>query len=94
MAHGRSLRWHPVSPSKAEGADLSRPAEAPTPGEIIPESWVTSSRNGGRDHLGMADGIIPERRAASLRNRQAGASFWEPLIARPVRGPRPPEFLG
>jgi hypothetical protein len=38
---------------KAEEADLSRPAEAPDPGEIIPEWWATSSRNGGRDHLGI-----------------------------------------
>jgi hypothetical protein len=29
-------------------------------GEIISEWWATSSRNGGRDHLGMAGGITPE----------------------------------
>src|SRR4051812_9938333 len=51
---------------KTEGADLSRPAEAPDPG-------ARSSRNGGRHHLGTVGeiipesvgGIIPERRAAS-----------------------------
>ena len=45
-----------VSPSKAEGADLSRPAEVPDPGEIIPEmvgdiiseSWAASCRNDGQ----------------------------------------------
>jgi hypothetical protein len=66
VAHGRSLCWHPVSPSKVEGADLSRPAEAPDP-------RAKSSRNGGRHHLGTVGeiisesvgGIIPERRAAS-----------------------------
>jgi hypothetical protein len=32
----------------------SRPAEAlAIPGEIIPEWWTTSSRNGGRNYLGM-----------------------------------------
>src|SRR4249919_2930578 len=37
-----------------KGEDLSRPAEAPAiPGEIIPEWWATSSRNGGRNYLGM-----------------------------------------
>jgi hypothetical protein len=52
---------------KAEGADLSRPAEAPDP-------RAKSSRNGGRHYLGTAGeiisesvgGIIPEQRAASL----------------------------
>ena len=38
----------------AKGEDLSRPAEAPAiPGDIIPERWATSSRNGGRHYLGM-----------------------------------------
>jgi hypothetical protein len=67
LAHGRSLCWHPVlSFGKPEGADLSRPAEAPDP-------RAASSRNSGRHHLGTAGeiisesvgGIIPERRAAS-----------------------------
>jgi hypothetical protein len=33
---------------KAEGADLSQPAEHRAPGEIIPEWWAASSRNRGR----------------------------------------------
>ena len=45
-------------PSKAKGADLSRPAEAPDPGrdhsemvgDIIAERWARSSRNDGRLH--------------------------------------------
>src|SRR5262245_47830599 len=51
------------SPSKAEGADLSRPAEAPDPGEIIPESWATSSRNDGRHHVGTTGSFPPESAA-------------------------------
>src|SRR5436190_11338349 len=55
LAHDRSLCWHPVSPlDEPKERDLSRSAEAPaTPGEIIPEWWATSSRNGGRNYLGM-----------------------------------------
>ena len=30
------------------------------PGDIIPEWWATSSRNGGRHHLGTVGGIISE----------------------------------
>src|SRR5882672_3150907 len=48
-------------PWTAKGADLSRPAEAPT-------TRAKSSRNGGRDHLGMVGGIISEWRATSFRN--------------------------
>jgi hypothetical protein len=32
----------------------------PPPGEIIPERWATSSRNGGRDHPGILGGFLPE----------------------------------
>src|SRR5882672_340078 len=42
----------------AKGADLSRPAEAPT-------TRAKSSRNGGRNYLGMAGDIIPESWATS-----------------------------
>ncbi|MCG2631080.1 hypothetical protein L6654_31070, partial [Bradyrhizobium sp. WYCCWR 13023] len=28
-----------------------------TPGDIIPEWWATSNRNGGRDHSGMVGDI-------------------------------------
>src|SRR5437667_6214894 len=60
----RSLLW------TAKGADLSRPAEAPDPpGEVIPEWWATSSRNGGRDHLGMGGRHHPGMRGGFLRNR-------------------------
>ena len=38
LAHGRSLCWHSVpSFGRAKGTDLSRPAEAPTRGRVIPE---------------------------------------------------------
>jgi hypothetical protein len=53
----------------AEPLRPSRSAEAPGPGEIIPEWCAKSSRNGGRDHLGMMGDIIPESRAASSRNQ-------------------------
>jgi hypothetical protein len=41
----------PFGPSfgRAKGADLSRSAKVPDPGEIIPEWWATSSRNDGRN---------------------------------------------
>jgi hypothetical protein len=62
LAHDCSLCWHPVSPlEQPKERDLSRPAEAPaTPGEIIPEWWATSSRNGGRRHPGIVGGLLPE----------------------------------
>src|SRR5436309_14909026 len=64
----RSLLW------TAKGADLSRPAEAPDPpGEIIPEWWATSSRNGGRDHLGIGGRHHPGMRGGFTRNRQSSA---------------------
>jgi hypothetical protein len=31
-----------------------------TPGDIIPECWARSSRNGGRDQIGTVGEIIPE----------------------------------
>ena len=31
---------------EAKGADLTRPAEAPAPGEVISERWAELSRNG------------------------------------------------
>jgi len=30
------------------------------PGEIAPESWAASDRNGGRDHLGTVGDFSPE----------------------------------
>src|ERR1700730_4209953 len=68
-----SLLASGLSFATAKGADLSRPAEAPaTPGEINPEWWATSSRNGGRDHRGIVGDIIPESWAACSRNQQSG----------------------
>src|SRR5215471_12254767 len=51
VAHSHPLCWHPVSPSKVKGADLSRPAEAPAP-------RAKSSRNGGRHHSGIMGGFV------------------------------------
>src|SRR5438046_5278986 len=42
------------------------------PGEIIPEWWATSSRNGGRDHLGIGGRHHPGMRGGFTRNRQLG----------------------
>src|SRR6266496_2461531 len=39
------------------------------PGEIIPEWWATSSRNGGRDHLGIGGRHHPGMRGGFTRNR-------------------------
>jgi hypothetical protein len=80
LAHGRSLCCHPVPPLEAKGADLSRPTEAPNPGEIIPEWWATSSQNGGQHHLGMVGGIIPESAANQhLVTRHVPFSDHRPL---------------
>jgi hypothetical protein len=56
-------------------AGLSAPLLLPMFGmmlsdEIIPEWWATSSRNGGRDHLEMMGGIIPESKAVCSQNPQ------------------------
>src|SRR5207249_9187575 len=62
---------------KAEGADLSRPVEAPDPtGEIIPEWWATSSRNDGRDHLGIGGRHHPGTTGGFIRNRQTEMDEW------------------
>jgi hypothetical protein len=75
VAHARSLCWHPVSPSESR---RSRPKSAsrgaPTPrrdhpgmvGDIISESWATSSRNRGRDHPGIAGAFLPESAVVGL----------------------------
>jgi hypothetical protein len=61
---------------KSKGADLSRPAEAPPPpGEIIPEWWATSSRNGGRDHLGIGGRLHPGMVGGFTRNPHPSGSF-------------------
>src|ERR687887_353278 len=39
------------------------------PGEIIPEWWATSSRNGGRDHLGIGGRHHPGTTGSFTRNR-------------------------
>jgi len=66
----------------ADPADLSRPAEAPT-------TRAKSSRNGGRDHLGMVGGIISEWRATSFRNhgrhRPESASYSGEAITGAIR---------
>jgi hypothetical protein len=48
--------------AKPKGGTVSEPEEASSP-------RATSSRNGGRDHLGMAGEIKSERWARSFRNR-------------------------
>src|SRR5262249_28509870 len=67
---------------KAEGADLSRPAETPAP-------RARSSRNGGRDHLGKVGELISEWRAASPRNQHhvvgPGLTAGENDVGMPVQ---------
>jgi hypothetical protein len=63
----------------AKREDLSRPAEAPAiPGDIIPEWWATSSRNGGRHYLGMGgrhhSGIMGGTSEPLKSGRSAGFS--------------------
>src|SRR5262249_16829169 len=51
------------------------------PGEIIPESWATSSRNGGRDHLGIGGRLHPGITGGFTRNRQTS----NPAVRRALR---------
>ena len=71
LAHGRSLCWHPLPPldSQRSGPESASTGTRP-PGEIIPEWWATSSRNGGRDHLGMRGRHHPGIMGAFTRNQQ------------------------
>src|SRR5215471_2790910 len=69
-------------PLEAKGTDLSRAGRGTShPGEIIPDWWATSSRNSGRNYLGMAGGIIPESWAASTgigtSARVKGKTWWQ-----------------
>ncbi len=59
-AHRKPLRRHPGSPfAKPKGTTYGSQKRPRHPGDIIPEAWATSSRNGwatsnrngGRDHL-------------------------------------------
>src|SRR6266446_5086098 len=68
-------------PWTAKGADLSRPAEAPT-------TRAKSSRNGGRDHLGMVGGIISEWRATSFRNHGRHRPESAPIV-RAIQAAKP-----
>src|SRR5712671_1630390 len=63
-AHGASQASPSASRSpfaKPKGGTVSEPEEAASP-------RATSSRNGGRDHLGMVGDIKSERWARSFRN--------------------------
>src|SRR5213593_2446574 len=85
LAHGRSLCWHPVPPldSQRSGPE-SASRGTPPPGEVIPEWWATSSRNGGRDHLGIGGRHHPGMRGGFTRNRHntyRKLIFW-PTFAR------------
>jgi hypothetical protein len=70
LAHGRPLCWHPVPPSESRrsGPESASRGTRP-PGEIIPEWWATSSRNGGRDHLGIGGRHHPGTTGGFSRNR-------------------------
>jgi YVTN family beta-propeller protein len=49
-----------------EGGTVSEPEKASSPpGDIIPEWWARSSRNGGRDQIGTVGEVIPEWWATS-----------------------------
>src|SRR6516164_5414795 len=52
--------------AKAEGADAKRASrDAAYPGDIIPEWRAKSSRNAGRNQIGLVGDIIPDSRATS-----------------------------
>jgi hypothetical protein len=64
-------------------------------GEIISEWWATSSRNGGRDHLGMAGGITPESAFLSEDIGSAlkgGAKVCQRQLVSEVLGPLVTQF--
>jgi hypothetical protein len=63
--------------------DLLRRQRHPTLREIIPEWWATSSRNSGRNYLGMAGDFIPKSWATSIRIRKRCAGM-------PIAAPRWP----
>jgi hypothetical protein len=60
----------PPSESRRSGPE-SASRGTPPPGEIIPEWWATSSRNGGRDHLGIRGRHHLGTTGGFIRNRQA-----------------------
>ena len=62
LAHGRSLCWHSVPPldSQESGPELASRGTR-HPGEIIPEQWARSSRNGGRNYPGTVGDIARNR---------------------------------
>ena len=66
LAHRCPLCWHPLPPAKAKGADPNRASRgAAYLGDIIPECRAKSSRNAGRDQIGMVGDIIVDSRATS-----------------------------
>jgi len=69
VAHRDPLCWHrPLLRQKPSERTLSGPAEAPL-------NRASSSRNNGRNHLGMGSDFIPQSRATSV-----GISRWRPAI--------------
>jgi hypothetical protein len=66
MAHRCPLCWHPVPLGKSQSADRKQPAEASF---RPPPVRATSSRNGGRNHLGTASDIKSDWRATLSRIR-------------------------
>jgi hypothetical protein len=70
VTHGRSLCWHPVPPSENRRSGPESAGRGSRPrGEIIPEWWATSSRNGGRDHPGIGGRHHPGTTGGFPRNR-------------------------
>jgi hypothetical protein len=63
-----SLLASNLSFGQAKGADPTPAENRFGPGDIIPESRATSSRNGGRDHFGTVGDIISEWWAGSFRH--------------------------
>src|ERR1700688_946821 len=58
------------SSGKAKGADLNHSQQRSSfPGDIIPEWWARSFRNGGRHHPGKVGGIISDSVGGLLRNQ-------------------------
>jgi len=74
--HGFAVCGSGLASGRSHHPGEGRPAEAPAiPGEIIPEWWATSSRNGGRNYLGMGGRHQSGIMGGLLRNPQN--ALWD-----------------
>src|SRR3981081_1368747 len=86
MAHRKPLSRHPGPLRKAERQDrIGARRGLVTPGDIIPQWWATSNRNGGRDHSGMVGEI--ERKISTFWRVRWRVKSWKRSFGRPRPAP-------